>query len=86
VIAYRDFVPEAVPRLPGRPAGPASFDSAVAAANRWIQSERVDVLGVETVVLPNIHSPFEMGTGDADLTATESSRWFQVVRVWYEKR
>jgi hypothetical protein len=29
-----------------------SFDSAIASANEWIKTEAVDVLNIETIVLP----------------------------------
>ena len=45
-----------------------------------------DVLNVETVVLPNIWSPYEEGSADVALgTSGEMpSHWHQFIRCWYE--
>jgi hypothetical protein len=65
-----------------------SFDAAVEAANRWIVTNSVKVVSVETVVLPNIWAEREEGTKDASLATNETNfavnRWHQFVRVWYE--
>lgn len=60
-----------------------SFDSALAAANAWIGEERIEVINVETVVLPNIWQPSEEGTRDAGLRTGDLAVWHQFVRVWY---
>ena len=46
----------------------------------------VEVVNVETIVLPNIHSPHEDGTADPSLhvSGDHGSRWYQVFRVWYK--
>ena len=86
MIRFEDFVPKMI-------AGPAflkeaeheTFDEAVMAANRWIQENRIKVINIETVVLPNIWSRWEEGSTDTSLgTSGDSpSRWHQFVRVWY---
>ncbi len=87
MIHHRDFVPEML-APPGflTPAEHESFDAAVEEANRWIAENKIRVLNVETVVLPNIWSRFEEGTKDGALaTSGESpSHWHQFIRVWYE--
>jgi hypothetical protein len=87
VIHYRDFVPEMV-EPPGffSPAEHESFDAAVADANLWIAENRIKVLSVETVVLPNIWSRFEKGTSDGALgtSGEQPSHWHQFVRIWYQ--
>jgi hypothetical protein len=86
VIHYRDFLPEML-RPPGflQPAEHESFDAAVEDMNRWLAENKVHVINVETVVLPNIFSRWEEGTKDAALgTSGESpSHWHQFIRVWY---
>ncbi|MBN4071945.1 hypothetical protein JYT83_00855 [bacterium AH-315-F18] len=56
-------------------------------ANNWIAMDDIDVINVETVVLPNIYSDQESGTMDTNLrTSGEvSSYWHQFVRVWYRR-
>lgn len=87
MIAFIDFVPEQM--SPGGLLVPAefeSFEAAVAEANRWIAEKNVRILGVETVVLPNLHSRHEEGSTDPALRTHGDmpSSWHQFVRVWYE--
>ena len=51
--------------------------------NAWISRHGIDVINVETVVLPNID--LEKGSNDSHLRSSGdmSSHWFQVLRVWY---
>ena len=53
MLEYKDFVPKmkSVPRLLGEPEF-ESLQDVVRACNEWIERERVEVLSVETVVLP----------------------------------
>jgi len=87
MIAYRDFAPRMI-SPPGflKQAQFDSFDAAVAAANEWILQNRITVIPVETVVLPNVWHPHERGTADPSLAASGefSTDWHQFVRVWYE--
>lgn len=62
-----------------------SFDAAVAAANEWIAHNGIDVVNIETVVLPEMWG--EDGTTDTDLTTSGDmmNTWHQFIRVWYRK-
>lgn len=62
-----------------------TFDDLEAAMNKWINEENVDVVNIETVVLPNIHDADEQGSEDTMLgTGRESSsNWYQLIRVWH---
>lgn len=62
-----------------------TFDACVDAARAWIAEEGIDVINLETVVLPNIYEPNEAGTTDADLVASSEIRthWYQFLRVWH---
>ena len=88
MIRYRDFVPQML-AAPGlfRAGEYESFESALAAANQWIADQNVRVIGIETVVLPNIWSRFEEGPNDVALgTSGEMpSHWHQFIRCWYEE-
>ena len=61
-----------------------SFDAALAGANEWIETSGVDVVNIETVVLPEMWD--EEGTTDVDLkiVGERSSTWHQFIRVWYK--
>lgn len=50
--------------------------------NLWIAKHAVDVVNVETVLLPNVNSG--AGSNDASLRSSgDFNNWLQVVRVWY---
>ena len=86
MLYYRDFVPREISASGFlRPGEYESFDHAVAAANDWLEEAGVTLLKIETVVLPNIHSRWEEGTGDAAIrTSGDSpSQWHQFLRCWY---
>lgn len=52
--------------------------------NHWIQANNVDVINIETVVLPNLDQ--EEGSDDTTLATSGKmhSTWFQIIRVWYQ--
>ena len=89
MIQFNDFVPR-MRSAPGflKPAEYDSFDEAAAAASRWIEKTAVDVVNIETVVLPNIHRAREEGSADSSLHSSGemATSWHQFVRVWYERR
>lgn len=86
MLKYKDFVPKEIV-APGffKEGRHESFDDAVTAANQWLTDNRVSVISIETVVLPNIWARWEEGTVDASLgTSSDSpSRWHQFLRCWY---
>lgn len=86
VIKYRDFLPQERPRG-GLFGGVdfSDFDTCVAAMNTWLAESSVDVIRIETVVLPNIHSVEEEGTTDTELHASAHTMWYQFLRLWYRE-
>jgi hypothetical protein len=86
MLRYQDFVPRML-ESPGflRPAQFETFDAAVEAAARWIEENQIDVVTLETVVLPNIWFPHEEGSSDPSLRASGemASTWHQFLRCWY---
>jgi hypothetical protein len=87
MILYRDFSPGRIPGGLLHGDRYETFERAVAAANAWITEQKVNLLTVETVVLPNIWSGDEEGTSDGEVETTESmtsiNAWYQFLRVWY---
>ena len=81
-IAFKDFVPKQVGTKSGflglGPPVYAELAEAVASANRWIGQEKVQVLNVETVVLPD-----DAGTDQTVVGFIDVHRCLQVIRVWY---
>ena len=88
MLHYKDFVPREISASGFLKAGEyESFDHAVEAANQWLADTKgVRLIKLETVVLPNIHSRWEEGSGDASIrTSGDSpSQWHQFLRLWYQ--
>jgi hypothetical protein len=65
------------------PAEYESFEAAEAAVNAWLEQERVEIVNIETVVLPNLWR--EEGSEDPALRTSGDfvSSWHQFIRVWY---
>jgi hypothetical protein len=86
MIAFRDFVPSqlAAPALM-KPGTYESLEQVLTAANAWIDSQNIDVLNVETVVLPNLWTPHSGGSADPNrvLQPGFAEAWNQFIRVWY---
>lgn len=86
MLKYKDFVPRQIV-APGflNPGDHETFDDAVAAANQWIVDNEIQVIGMETVVLPNIWSRWEEGSTDASIgtSGDTPSRWHQFLRCWF---
>jgi hypothetical protein len=95
MIKYKDFAPRITERGPfGGASEYESFSEVVSAANQWIESTTMQVINVETVVLPDRIE----GTSDDVYGLTVSNSYypvmisqgvtincFQCVRVWYRK-
>jgi len=84
MLRFRDFVPEELTKG-GLFVGPKfeGLQDAVDTANAWIESSRIAVVSVETLLLPNIREPWEEGSTDISLGTSASSYWYQVIRIWY---
>ena len=80
MIDQRDFIPKTLSKQWLKGVQTESFDAAIVAANDWIDAENIDVINVETVVLPM-----------AEDDETETSTFFyiygkelrQFIRIWY---
>lgn len=95
MIQYKDFAPRITERGPlGGPSEYESFSEVVNAVNQWIESTTIQVINVETVVLPDRIE----GTHDDIYGVTTSNAFypvmisqglaincFQCVRVWYRE-
>lgn len=89
MIGFRDFAPRQFsPPKHGSLGTFESFEQVVASANAWIGAEQVEVVNVETVVLPYYShaEPPEAGTQAPCAYVNLGNYWFaslQFVRVWY---
>lgn len=89
MISYRDFAPHRIKHGLLHGDSYESFDAAVAAANEWLGGAKVDLITIETVVLPNISPEESDGTSDAVVETEEAmtsiNEWYQFLRVWYRE-
>lgn len=89
-IAFKDFIPDFTQEKVAVVFTTTrwhSIESAVAKANYWIEKSKVDVLNIETVVLPNPWADEEEGTADAELSSGRPmTNWYQVLRVWFREQ
>jgi hypothetical protein len=95
MIQCKDFAPRITERGPfGGPSDYESFSKVVNTVNQWIESRTIQVINVETVVLPDRIE----GTSDDVYGLTVSNSFhpvtisqgitvncFQCVRVWYRE-
>ncbi|RMG68110.1 MAG: hypothetical protein D6722_12180 [Bacteroidetes bacterium] len=92
LLKFKDFVPQQLSK-PSPWTGRGEYQSltaALLAANQWMSAHpHLDIINVETVVLPAIHSPKEEGSADTELlvqTGGMPQPWHQFIRVWYVER
>ena len=87
MINFRDFTP-AMTDSGGLFKAPTieEFHQALARANEWVAENKINVINLETVVLPNIYMPGEKGSSDTQLRTSGEmySYWHQFIRVWYQ--
>jgi hypothetical protein len=82
-IAFKDFFPTVL-RAGFLSSDYEPFSAVVNRANAWIATSGVQVLNVETLVLPNISDEAETQQTNIRTSGEMSSYWRQVLRVWYE--
>ena len=85
MIVYQDFLPNPVPGG-GLATEYEPLPSVVVRVNEWIAATKVDVVNIETVLLPNIVTLTTAGDTAKSTLHTSSdmgSRWYQIVRVWF---
>lgn len=88
-IHFRDFAPDWKQKVLGLAiGGRQTMDTVLETANAWIAGDQVDVLTVETLILPpsaaekssaGAHNAVRFNVGEFELPAQR----IQVVRVWY---
>jgi len=61
-----------------------ALSATVARASGWLGGAGVQVINVETVVLPNIKRVEDASQVGIRTSGEISSHWYQIVRVWYE--
>ena len=82
-IAFKDFFPTVL-RSGILSSEFEPFPKVVQRVNEWIASSGVQVLNVETLVLPNVSNEAEAQQTNIRTSGEVSSYWRQMLRVWYE--
>lgn len=86
MIAFRDFVPATLEkRMLGLLREYESLHEVVTRVNRWIEAEGVQVLTVETLLLPAPSEEAEATSKSYLPEAIGTPASLQVVRVWYHE-
>lgn len=87
LIRYKDFVPQVAARGPfGGISEIEPFSAVVSAANQWIENNSIQVMNIETVILPNSSQRAYDGVYKTEIaTGAEPIGWYQCVRVWYRE-
>jgi len=82
-IAFKDFFPR-VTHSGFLSSEYESFNQVVNRANEWMAGSGVQVLNIETLVLPNVNTEDEAMQTNIRTSGEMSSYWRQMLRVWYE--
>lgn len=82
-IAFKDFFPTVV-RSGFASNEYETFPSVANRASEWIAASGVQVLNVETLVLPNVSNEAEAQQTNIRTSGEMSSYWRQILRIWYE--
>jgi len=95
MIKYKDFAPRITERGPfGGPAQYESFSEVVSALNQWIESTAIQVINVETIILPDslkstsddvYGMTVSNGVYPVMISQGVTVNYFQCVRVWYRE-
>ena len=81
-LSYKDFFP-AVLKSGFFSTEHEALPATVHRASEWVSEAGVQVINVETVVLPNITSVEAASQVGIRTSGEMISRWHQIVRVWY---
>lgn len=92
--AFRDFIPHFVEKqTQGMIFSHTEklYDSLAAAveeANRWITTNEIRVINLETVLIPSVTNLYEQASSTARFRVNGEgiSIYYQFVRVWYETK
>ena len=83
MLAFKDFMPQIQKKVLGLPTAYEDIHEVFTRVKRWLEQEQIQVINVETLLLPalpnaNLESAPSRMTGASGSTGT-----FQVIRVWY---
>lgn len=88
-LKFKDFAPSVTRKkaIIGSLIHTGPLRDTVKAANDWIKDADVNVINVETVVMPNMYARGAAGTKATQVNVfggdAGGGQWYQFVRVWY---
>ena len=92
MIAFRDFTPKDSTRMLALTRTVETVGAVVARVNAWIDSQAIDVVSIETLLLPTVSAANPDGDSAGEFTDNMGvsvgmfdigTTRLQVVRVWY---
>lgn len=80
-IQYKDFFPKV--KSEGLLANEyETLQETLIQANNWLAKETINLVNIETVLLPRVRTEEEASTNDL-FTGNYTTHWSQVIRIWY---
>ncbi len=83
MLTLKDFIPQVQKKILGIPTDYESIHEMLTRVKRWIEREQIQVLNVETLLLPMLPSESEESP-PARIVGNAMST-FQIIRVWYHE-
>ncbi|HEY1016377.1 MAG TPA: hypothetical protein VGE07_26950 [Herpetosiphonaceae bacterium] len=82
MLTFKDFIPQIQKRVLGMPTAYESIHEVLTRVNRWLEHERLEVISIETLLLPKLPGEAEESPPARMTAASSSMGTFQVIRVW----
>lgn len=83
-IKYLDFSPIKLPKIKVGDFIWESLDQTITRASDWVSSNGINVINIETVLLPNVYDK-DTSMQQIHTSGENSSSWFQIVRIWFQE-
>ncbi|HYF62678.1 MAG TPA: hypothetical protein VD886_07675 [Herpetosiphonaceae bacterium] len=83
MLTFKDFMPEVQKKILGFPTDYESIHEVLTRVKRWIEREQIQIINVETLLLPSMPSGADEAAPARMTAASNSMGTFQVIRVWH---
>ena len=85
MLTFKDFIPQIQKRVLGLPTAYESIHEVLTRVNRWLEREQLEVISIETLLLPKLPGEAEESPPARMTGASSSTGTFQVIRVWFRE-
>lgn len=84
-LRFRDFVPQDQTKFLGFRRKYESFEQLLERVDLWLEKSGVELVNVETVVLPGAPAKRSVQSNEIEMTVGSfgSPQWHQLIRIWY---